>query len=1058
MDAAPVDVEPVEPAPVEAPAPPPLVRDGADVAIRDPDGTVSMVASRDLQAAIGEGARPATETEWQNAKLGVAGEVASAAIGAGQGLSFGYAAPALIRGAEAVGAEGFAGDVRKGVQIAKDTSPNAYLGGELAGSLAGVAVMPGGAFKGVTGEGVIARAASRAMGLAPRAFAEGAAMGVGQQLTEDALGNHDAVAEKYVAAGLEGGVLASVLGLGLHIGGGAVKDKIAGAVTGTGRKLYGVASSLTESGDMLAGRVGQTGEEAAEAIRKISGPDLEALAERQFGYAPKGLGEKVREAYVKGAAGVSGKDVSVVDRLTAMTPEGREARRIAVFDADAEIAATNKRLRTAGDDMLLATPEVTDEFRGALKGDKIAAAVKPDNEVRHVVMSIDPNAGLGEKLPGGTSRPFRIGEEQRPMVLGQVGQRVDRKIAVDAESPFSVYRAKYPAPDAGLPRVELGVDLDAGLHAAEDVGVAFRPSSMKQAPRGVGLAEDIEVGGTLKTRNPIAVETQVQVPEGASHALAEIRRAAAAAERELAGEPAKNMVQTLRDIVRSTTEAEAEILGSIAKKKDINSTSFMALDRVKRDIQGFTSGGYRRVGMMTNPYEARLAKGIVGRLDGLQGSLRSGLERTDLWGKAGEIQKAINAEWTIQIEASQRFNQALTTDVGRRADNPFLKQKGIDPSKLDTYARNLLNPNADLTHKAVKDYVSSTERLAKTIREHVDLPPEKLAQVARIESAAKRFAEAAVEAEKKLTLVNQYKHLTAGGGDGFAALGGMLGLASGNPLGGILGAAVGSLASPGRAVAQLAALERMQIKVDEKIGGAVRSFLGGAKQATAKGGGAAAEATQKVTAQMVRTIRESTRSPEALTAKLAATLGGRGLTDAAPKTSRAMSTTVMRLAAHLRDKAPKEPMQTGLAFVPQKPREPSKTEMARYAQTVQGAINPLSVVDDLDAGRLSPEKVETLKVGYPQIYQQIRAEIASQATELRPKLSTQQEIALSVLFDVPVSAMMEPGAILSFQKTIASQGAESQKAAEAGQPNTAVRGLKRRGTLASGFDKQEAPT
>lgn len=248
---------------------------------------------------------------------------------------------------------------------------------------------------------------------------------------------------------------------------------------------------------------------------------------------------------------------------------------------------------------------------------------------------------------------------------------------------------------------------------------------------------------------------------------------------------------------------------------------------------------------------------------------------------------------------------------------------------------------------------------------------------------------------------------------------------------------------------RLGLLQRAAESVDIAVKDGVRGFLSGAARKPTQ--------APKVTPETVAKVREAVRDPSAVVARLNDTLGNRGLVDAAPKATQAMAVTMMRAAAYLRDKAPKEPAPTGLSFLPEKTKPPSQTELSRYANVVNAVNNPLSVVDDLRQGRLNREKVEAIKVVYPQLYQHIRSELTAQATQLRPKLDTQKQIALSILFDVPVSAMMTPEAIASFQKTIA-QGAESPKAAEAGQPPTTVRGLNRKGTLAAGFDAQEAPT
>lgn len=913
----------------QAPAGPPLVVDGGQVAIRDPDGTVSMVARGDLGAAMTEGAVPATEAEWQRAKMGTTGKIAAGAIGLGQGASFGYAAPIAIRGARAVGADQVAEDIRRGVNIAKNATPDTVLGGELVGALAGAAFMPGGAAKAVDGVGLLARGTSRLAGAAPRLIGEGVGMGVGQQLTEDTLGNREAVAEKYVAAGLEGGVLNLLLGGGLHVGGGAVGD----AFGGVARKGYRGAQSVLGRTEALAADTERTGTTVAEAMRKATSKDIEALAEREFGYAPEGLGEKIRNAYVKGSSGIAGKDRSIVDRLTKFDAEGREARRIAVFDSERELEAAQREFREAGDKMLRSNKLAMEEFQGELKAEKIAAAVKKGNEAE-------------------------IAEYARQQIA---------KVIETAENELR-----------------------------HEAGVA--PQSIK----------------------------------------------------------------SLEGIARTAYHADADIAAALAKGGESNPEVFMALDRVKRDVQRWVQGGYKGVGRIADPYEGRLAMRSVRALDATQESLRRGLEDAGMFGKAADVQAAINKDWTTQIDASKRFHQSLTTEIGRDPTNPFVNMRGIDPAKADSYARNLLNPNADLTHAAVRDYIDSTERLAKTLRDNVTLPPEKLAEVkATIESAA-RFKAAVDKAEKTLTIVNQFKHLTAQSGDGLSTVAGMLGLTTG-PLGAVAGAGLAAMANPGRTVAQLAALERMGAKVDEKLGGAVKSFLTGAKSAVVGGakeaGEKAASLTSQKTHEIAMAIRQAMRNPAELLRNVEEALTNQGLAESAPRTALGVATVIMRAAAYLNDKAPASAPPVGVMFSQKADRKPSDSELARYRAVVEVVNDPVQVIADMSRGGISREHVDALKVVYPQLYEAWRNEIARQAAALPPDAFTkQQEMALSIVFGIPVSAMTQGKTIQAFQATYA-QGADptQQAAGQAGGQAQTVRGLSRVPNLASGFDQQEAP-
>jgi len=235
------------------------------------------------------------------------------------------------------------------------------------------------------------------------------------------------------------------------------------------------------------------------------------------------------------------------------------------------------------------------------------------------------------------------------------------------------------------------------------------------------------------------------------------------------------------------------------------------------------------------------------------------------------------------------------------------------------------------------------------------------------------------------------------------------------------------------------------------IQGGVKAFLSGAAPKTTR-------PAPQITAATVRAVRAAVQDNDALVARVSDAMAGGGLNVAAPKVAQAVVSTAMRAASHLRAVTPKEPPPSGVSFIPQKPRPMSESELAKFANTLEAITDPMSIVDDLQQGRLSREKVNALRVVYPDLYQQMRKEVIAQSIQLRPELTDQQQIALSILFDAPISAMMQPKVIQSFQKTFA-QGADPQQAGQAGgQPAQPGRGLRRLPPLASGFDKQEAPT
>lgn len=754
-------------------------------AIKEADGSVSMVKQEDAEAAVAAGAEPATDIDiaQQDWRGGLAGQAASALIGAGRGLTFGAFDPLAIGVSRALGGDASAEDTRRALRTAKEVNPTASLGGEIAGSLAGMAVLPGGAGGSTLGaESTLGRAAARFATAAPRAGIEGAALGVGQQASEDALGDHAFNGEKYVAAGVGGAVFGVLLGGALSAAGGAVGDKL--------RPLYGKIGSEAEA---VAGGPYRAAGKTAEAVEEAAqrSPARQWLADQAEQQAFKATGAKLKDFQKLGAT------------------------------AEAQAARSGRIGRTLLDEGIVDATASQETI-----AQRLAAKTKQ----------------VGEEL--GAMRAKLDTALERPSTAAIV-ERVQKEVLAPLE--------RLPGTQTESAAVRAYLD-DFAVKAGE------RPDFKTLHEFRRALDEKL---------NP---KLWLKVPGTAPPAAVELGK------------------------VRGILEEEFETAGERAAKElgDTFGEKYQLAKQLFSDL--------------------KTAENIVSK----------------------EVARG-NANRAISITDTIAASHGGVTGMAMGAANKLVRTYG------NQVAASLLNK-----------------------------------------------------------------------------------------------------------ASRLGMLQRAGESVDGAIKSGVRDFL------TGKPAGKA-PAAPKVDAETVRAVREAVRDPAALTQRVTDALGGRGLTEAAPKTTQAVASTIMRLAGHIRESAPKEPPQTGVSFLPKPAREPSKTDMARFAQVIEAADNPMSVVEDLRRGKLTPEKVATLKVGYPRLYQAIRRELATQAAELRPKLNTQQEIALSILFDVPVSAMMEPGTILSFQKTIA-QGAEPPQAAQAGQPKTAVRGLNRRGSLAAGFDKQEAPT
>jgi hypothetical protein len=243
------------PPPAAAPAPAPIRPAPGEVAITRPTGQVQTVAEADLQDAIDQGDRLATSAEYANAKMGAAGPVASAITEGVRTATFGLSDVALVEGDKLIEGEAEGERMRQALREMREVNPTANTVGMVAGALAPLAFgSPAGAVGAVEGAGALARAGSRFAAAAPRALIEGGVIGASQQFTEDYLGNHEMVAQKYLASALKGSLMALVIGGGLSAGLGHAGDKLAGL---RGRAVESIERAAEGGPYRALGKVGE---------------------------------------------------------------------------------------------------------------------------------------------------------------------------------------------------------------------------------------------------------------------------------------------------------------------------------------------------------------------------------------------------------------------------------------------------------------------------------------------------------------------------------------------------------------------------------------------------------------------------------------------------------------------------------------------------------------------------------------------------------------------------------------------------------------------------------
>jgi len=183
---------------------------------------------------------------------------------------------------------------------------------------------------------------------------------------------------------------------------------------------------------------------------------------------------------------------------------------------------------------------------------------------------------------------------------------------------------------------------------------------------------------------------------------------------------------------------------------------------------------------------------------------------------------------------------------------------------------------------------------------------------------------------------------------------------------------------------------------------------------------------QEATRHRVAELSAAVSNPDAVRAAVRAQVPA-----ANPDVTRAIEDATLRKLQYLQSKAPKEPPPG-----PFRTREwvPSKVEVERFARRVRAADDPVSVLEDIQNGTVTPEAAETLRAVYPQVFAEVQSRLITRSAELQVSLPHQKIVQMSLLFDAPLTPSLEPANLALLQQ--AHSSAMSMTAPQPGAPPT----------------------
>jgi hypothetical protein len=538
----------------------------------------------------------------------------------------------------------------------------------------------------------------------------------------------------------------------------------------------------------------------------------------------------------------------------------------------------------------------------------------------------------------------------------------------------------------------------------EDVHSKATDRVAKLATENARFADDMvaETNISLK-RHPVTKALRGDPPESidtATAAVLDTLEQIHGALTEASEKPQLYEKQGLRAFLKAREELET-IAGSLRAPRDADELAdvYIGLDRLKRRM-----GRIQRAAG-SGPTGDRAAQEMVRQH---YEQLRALLESDAVFGSGvTTMQREVNSAWTKYLDYASAYDQRFALSGGlrtsRSARDGFEKVAGVDPEKVGGMLRGAGDVEKSLAERDLVEGARLQAELLETLGKHYDVSDGLKGQAAQARRNAAEIAKE-LEAVKKVRAQADKWERTIGGLRDVPLIGTMLS---------------GTVTTTGRAVASAESMSRVvalaRIRAAAKSGAsavsdAVRTFVkrSGTTVRSTTRVAPAVLATKKDFGKIYAAVRDYEKDPAAAVRR--SYRAQHGLGTAAPLLAAAYAAKTTTAAQFLADKLPRhEPPASIFDRTDEsEPPDVSDSEMEEFMRYARAAMDPLSVVDDLEKLQLSPEAVEALRAVHPHLYQQIQSEVLDGLQEAEKEPPYETRLNLGVLFDLTTDPALEP--------------------------------------------------
>lgn len=461
---------------------------------------------------------------------------------------------------------------------------------------------------------------------------------------------------------------------------------------------------------------------------------------------------------------------------------------------------------------------------------------------------------------------------------------------------------------------------------------------------------------------------------------------------------------------RLATKLQADLEHYIAQTTKDGATPadiFNAGQDLKQKLQG-----YSKYSKLVTPIDE--GYDFIKDTKSLAHDLRTGLEDTDVWGKAGDLQQKINKGFTDYLPSLKDFESRFTTKV---AGEPQ-----IDPGKVSSYLNSQGKASGEIARQKLSNFLDASEKYKSVISDvHQSLGSESPIQPSDLSVTNHTLEKLTPGAKLANSFVKYGANHLAGEGLGIGT-GAAVGSAFGAPG---LGALVGehalvpffksvlpgiakglyekALSVPGaKAVTEYGLAVA---KGEAQMNSSIKTLLKSTADVSIGGG---LEASETARNKLDKQLQSLQQDPSPLMNNNSA------LAHYMPEHAAAMgaaTATAVNYLNNLRpNTAPQHPLSSKLP--------PNPVAQSQYNRALDIANNPLVVMNSIASGRITPHDVVTLHTVNPGAYQRLSTKLYTAVMEKVSKGETvpyKTRLGLSMFLGQPLDSTMTPQGIQAAQ-------------------------------------------